>query len=169
LPRTTANKKGLLMRRVISLCVVGVGIWLIVLGLQMTRTVDEVQNTKYSTVGGTKLRNTGIGAGLGAGVGLGTYLLIGGIGIATGGIGIGIGVVAFTVGGAIAGGLAGAASGHSASTVPHTSVQLVFAHSLWTCAVVILFGILMTIYGAKAFRRQIQMGRLASSGDLDGK
>ena len=57
-----------------------------------------------------KLRNAAKGAGIGAAVGIGTKLAIGGVGVALMGTGLGVGLGAMMVGGAVLGGLAGAAA-----------------------------------------------------------
>ena len=57
-----------------------------------------------------KARNAAVGAGIGVAAGITTKLLIGGVGIALMGTGVGAGLGAMMVGGAVLGGLAGAAA-----------------------------------------------------------
>ena len=57
-----------------------------------------------------KARNAAVGAGIGVGAGIATKFAIGGIGIVLMGTGVGVGLGAMILGGAVLGGLAGAAA-----------------------------------------------------------
>lgn len=67
-----------------------------------------------------------LGVGAGAAVGLGTWLVLGTVGVATGGVGLAIGAFGMAAIGAIFGGLGGAAGGFGFQTVSYPLVHWVF-------------------------------------------
>ena len=122
-----------------------VGSYMVFVGLQMshaTRQIKHAEIHKQSTTG----RNTGIGAGTGAAVGLGAWLLIGTLGLVTGGWGIAIGAPVFIGAGAGGGALVGAASGTTTITTS-TVIQSVALYSPWTWGVVLVAGIILILIG----------------------
>ena len=104
------------MKKLISLII---GLTLIAISLRMSQAKNEwterVSNTEIRD--GTKLRNASIGGGVGVASGLGAGLLVGGIGVATGGLGFAIGIPALMALGGGGGALIGAASGDSPSKI----------------------------------------------------
>ena len=113
-----------------------VGIWLIIIGLQMA----QAQQIYQHQVAGTKGRNAAVGAGIGAGAGIVTWLVVGGVGIATGGIGIGLGAIGLTAIGAGAGAVGGAATGSSSYVIqqPHA------LYSVWAWGTILVVGTVFT-------------------------
>lgn len=95
-----------------------VGLALFICGIGMCRAekrwIEPVVTTK--AIGGTKLASSGVGAAGGAATGVLAWLVIGTLGIATGGGAFAIGLPAMAAIGAGGGALAGAAVGSSAST-----------------------------------------------------
>lgn len=67
-----------------------------------------------------------IGAGTGAAIGFGAWMVIGTVGVATGGVGIAIGALAMTVIGAFFGGLGGIASGFGVQAISYPLVHWAF-------------------------------------------
>ena len=119
------------------------GLWITNIGFQMSMAqVISTTDTKD-----TRRRNAVVGAGVGAGGGIVTGLVIGGIGIATGGTAYAIGLPAMALLGAGGGALAGAATGKVTTIQQADSL-----HSPLACGAVILVGCLMTFRGMKQFR-----------------
>lgn len=140
---------------VMPLVGLALGIWLVVLGVQMARASFVTQ--EQQSVPGTKGRNAAIAATGGAVVGGGAAAAVGGgIGIAAMGTGVGIPfgiLILIGVGlGAGAGGLAGAASGKSASTMVIVSDPAPL-YSPWAWGAILVAGILLLIYSVSYMRK----------------
>lgn len=67
-----------------------------------------------------------VGAGTGAAVGFGTWLVLGTVGVATGGVGLAIGAVSMAAIGAFFGGIGGTASGFGIQSVSYPLVHWIF-------------------------------------------
>jgi hypothetical protein len=67
-----------------------------------------------------------LGAGAGAAVGLGTWLVLGTIGVATGGVGLAIGAASMTAIGALFGGIGSTAGGFEIHVVSYPLVHWIF-------------------------------------------
>ncbi len=74
-----------------------------------------------------------LGAGTGAVVGFGTWLVLGTVGVATGGVGLAIGAIAMTSIGALFGGIGGTASGFGLQNVSYPLVHWV----IWLPVIII--------------------------------
>lgn len=135
------------------------GAWLVVVGINMAQAKKEttVQTPETKVQSGTKVRNGGIGAGVGAGLGIGTWLLVGTLGLATGGWGLAIGLGAMTAAGAGAGAVAGAATGKSTTTmtVIHTTQQVAALYSPLAWGSIVIAGVVISFYGAIELRKGI--------------
>ena len=152
------------IRRYISpLVVMTIGVFMIVVGVNMSRMKNEWDESKLSTnvVPGTKGRNATIGA-VGGGVlaGVGAFI-VGGIGVVAMGTGVGapagIGLIAAaTALGAGGGAVAGAATGrsettHTSTTTIHHSVD---AYKTWHWAGVMGIGVMLFGNSLVAIRKQ---------------
>lgn len=113
-------------RRVIGLLFIVYGIYLATI-------------TKTSTHFVLPFSSVAQGAGGGAVAGLLTGLIVGTVGVVTGGVGIAVGALAMTLGGAILGGIGGTAAGFGWKTVTEYLVPWYF----WLP--IILFGLLLFI------------------------
>ncbi len=124
-----------------------VGVWLIVIGFQMS----QAQRIEPKEVSGTKGRNTAVGAGIGAGAGILTWLAVGGVGLATGGLAIGLGAIGLTAIGAGAGAVGGAATGSSGYVInqPHA------LYSIWAWGTIIVVGIIFAYRHGKQLNTHI--------------
>ncbi|MBM3859987.1 MAG: hypothetical protein FJ395_10095 [Verrucomicrobia bacterium] len=131
------------------------GIWLVFMGVQMSRATYVTKEDR--PIAGTKGRNAALGAAGGAVLGGGTAATVGGgIGVALMGTGVGIpfgALILLGVGlGAGAGGLAGAASGKSATTVVIVSNPLPL-YSPWYWGAIIIAGILLMMFSVSYMRK----------------
>ena len=135
--------------------VLTMGIFLIVIGINMSRAQNKWDETTTNTIPipGTKGRNAAIGAGVGAVGGGITAFVVGGIGIVVAGTGIGLpagaGLIALATGlGAGAGAVAGAATGEGPSSqiINTTITRVAPAYETWQWIVVIAIGIILLCY-----------------------
>ncbi len=120
--------------------VLTMGIFLILIGINMSRAQDTWDETATNTIPipGTKVRNAAIGAGVGAVGGGITAFVVGGIGIVVAGTGIGLpagaGLIALATSlGAGAGAIAGAATGEGQSSqiINTTITRVAPAYETW--------------------------------------
>ncbi len=81
-----------------------------------------------------------LGAGGGAVVGLGTSLLLGTLGVATGGVGVAVGLWGMTIIGGLLGGVGGTTSGFGFQTVTHPLVHWIYWLPLVLLGIYFLFG-----------------------------
>lgn len=131
------------------------GIWLVVMGVQMSRATYVTRETRE--ISGTKGRNAAVGAAGGAVLGGGAAAAVGGgIGVVLMGTGVGIpfgGLILLGIGlGAGAGGLAGTASGKSATTEVIMSNQLPL-YSPWYWGAIIIAGILVMMFSVSYMQK----------------
>ncbi len=124
-----------------------VGVWLIIIGLQMS----QAQRIDPQQVSGTKGRNAAVGAGIGAGAGILTWLAVGGVGLATGGLGIGLGAIGLTAIGAGAGAVGGAATGSSGYVIHQPNAL----YSIWAWGTIIVVGTIFTYRHGKQLNAYI--------------
>ena len=94
----------------------------------------------YTSLALPGIGSIAIGAGTGAAVGFMTWLAIGTVGVATGGVGIAIGAGAMSAIGAIFGGAGGAAGGFGVTTVTYPLVSPFFWGPVIILGVYILRG-----------------------------
>ena len=118
------------------------GLWITNIGFQMS--MAQVVSTDTQD---TRGRNAAVGAGIGAGGGIVTGLIIGGIGIATGGTAFAIGLPVMALLGAGGGALAGAATG-TVKTVEQA--DSLYSPLAW--GAIIIVGVLVALHGMKQFR-----------------
>jgi hypothetical protein len=97
--------------------------------------------TKQTT--DTRGRNALIGGGVGGAAGLVTWLIAGGVGVATGGVGSGLGALGLTALGVGAGAAGGAATGTKAIIVQSTAL-----YSPWAWGAVFCVDVIMCFIGA---------------------
>lgn len=109
---------------------IGIGVWLIITGVQFAGFTETATSS-------TKAAHAATGAIIGAGVGYGTFLLMGGIGVVTGGVGFAIGAVALTALGVGAGALTGAATGKT--------IIVIYDYPIWLWVMFILLGCIALI------------------------
>ena len=107
------------------------GVWLIITGVQFAGFAETATSS-------TKAAHAATGAIIGAGLGYGTFLMMGGIGVVTGGVGFAIGAVALTALGVGAGALTGAATGKT--------IIVVYDYPIWLWVMLILFGCVALIF-----------------------
>lgn len=135
------------------------GAWVFVTGVNMAKArIERRENIPRTEVTpGTKARNGAVGGLLGAGAGIGTWLVVGTVGLATGGAGIAVGLGVMTAIGAVGGGLAGTATGKSTTT--QTWVETIVhndpAYNPWMWGAVLVAGLLLLTYGAAEMKRCI--------------
>ena len=126
-----------------SLATICLGIWILVVGIQMAGASVQASSTTSNVAA-----NSGIGAIIGGGAGLGTWLIVGSIGVATGGTAFAVGGIAMTALGIGSGALAGAATGTS-----KTIVQSSALYSPWAYGAVIIVGLLVAQNGIKQLKQ----------------
>ncbi len=114
------------------------GVWLMLIGIQMAPAKIQSQQTTD-----TRGRNALVGAGVGGTAGLVTWLIVGGIGIATGGVGFGLGAIGLTAIGVGAGAVGGAATGSKATVVQSSAL-----YSPWAWGSVFCVGLILCFIGA---------------------
>jgi len=111
--------------------------WLILLyGIFLSSLTGSYTAFVLPGIGGIAL-----GAGTGAAVGLGTWLVLGTVGVATGGIGLAIGALGMAAIGAIFGGIGGAAGGFGFQTVSYPLVHWAFWLPLIVIGLYFIWGI----------------------------
>lgn len=146
------------------------GGWIVAVGVNMSqaRIINKEHRTHTEVIPGTKARNAAIGAGTGAAVGLGAWLVVGTVGIATGGWGLAIGLPAMMGIGAIGGGLAGGASGDLTKqfTWVETIVHNDPAYTVWNWCAVIAAGVILLGYGVAQFKKYL--ADIRQDADRDG-
>ena len=155
-------KLNLKLKIVVLFISIALGIWLIVIGIQMSHATCVTTETQ--SVPGTKGENAIVGAAGGAVLGGGAAAAVGGgIGIAVMGTGVGIPLgilILLGVGlGAGAGGLAGAATGKSAVTTVVVSDPFQL-YSTWMWGAILIAGILLIIYSVSYLRKLHEAFRL---------
>jgi hypothetical protein len=122
--------------------VILVGLWLVNVGFQMAMAKQISE-----TVNDSRGRNAAVGAGIGGAGGIVTGLVIGGVGIATGGTAFAVGLPMMALLGAGGGALAGAATG--TKEVIQQSETL---YSPWAWGAILIVGLLLAWHGMKMFR-----------------
>jgi hypothetical protein len=131
-----------MIKTILALLLLFVGIYLITDSIRMSqaRRISIETHAEH-----TKARDSAYGAGIGVGVGVVTWLVVGGVGIATGGAGFAVGAPLIIALGAGSGAVAGAAMGHDKVTQIQHIVPM-YSTSAWVTQLVI--GIVVTLVGA---------------------
>ena len=111
------------------------GILTLVYGLFLSLLTGSYTSLVLPGLGGVTL-----GAGAGAAVGLGTWLVLGTIGVATGGVGLAIGAASMAGIGALVGGIGGTASGFGIRAVSYPLVHWIFWVPLLVIGAYFLWG-----------------------------
>lgn len=125
--------------------IMGAGIWLMVIGMQMAQAKMQSQQTTD-----TRGLNALVGAGVGGATGLVTWLIVGGVGIATGGVAFGLGALGLTALGLGAGALAGAATGSKTTLVQSSAL-----YSPWAWGSVFCVGLILCFIGASETKKLV--------------
>jgi len=125
---------------------IAAGIFLLVIGILMSNAIATITQTTP----GNKTEYALAGTTVGTVAGIGAYLLIGTVGIATGGTGFAVGLPLMAVIGAAGGGVAGAALGKSETQIQQN--QLLYSPIVFISLIVI--GIFLIYHGAIELKTQ---------------